>query len=102
MEEDRLDMMDRLCRFKIGDTVAMIGRQMASSNSKDRNRWSSENEMRFRVVARRIDECYGGIQVHYTIRGITKLGNFGDLLNVLEIEVERMEPFNPRLENDSI
>ena len=65
---DRSKIMDEICLFKVGDVVTAVA-QVALSDKKDR-----VVPQYMVVLERDANECYGGVQVHYTVRITVKEG----------------------------
>jgi len=83
-------MSDMGFKFEIGDVVklAVSANQSASWMGKTIHR-----ELRGLIVERRLEECPGGIQRHYTIRFVRSDGEFSDNTRHNEIELVASEPF---------
>jgi hypothetical protein len=88
--------LDKACRFKSGDIVAMAAhvevRRLMRGGKKRRHIPALQP---LQIIERGITQCYGGIQAFYICRAhiMETFGNmaFGtELLRVMEIEVTEM------------
>lgn len=90
------EMMDQLCKFKIGDLVSHRAAFKFKPEAEDGDIWEEETE-RFFVGGRFVEQCYGGIQAHYHVRPVSRRGAIAtQFIRVTEVEIEAAEPFKPR------
>jgi hypothetical protein len=102
IEEEKLKLMDSLCRFGIGQTlytkvsVEIIERAIAG---KKKRRLAEPQPLQ--VIERWVSQCYGGVQVNYVVRPhIVDRWNdavgFGtELQKMVEIELTDVLPVWP-------
>lgn len=80
--EEQKQQLDALFKFKIGDVL-----QMAHTPYRARS-------SRLHVVERLLQQCPGGVQLHYRCRAFVGDGNCGrELTQLVETELQLSEPF---------
>ncbi len=91
-------VLDHLFDLKIGSFVRMIGWKKPEPvkeddahklilSGRDSRYWD-----KMQVIERTLQECPGGVQIHYTCRPITERGAFSkDLYRFNTIEIEEVE-----------
>lgn len=102
------DLLDSLLKFKIGDIVQPaalgdyvaepcgIGREQKGDAEPTYN-LSFHDTIRYQVVERWIQQCYGGIQKHYHLRLVNRDGIVDrQLISLTEDELTLSRPFEHR------
>lgn len=63
-------------KFKIGDEVMfMVAKREADAINAERTKYTMAIPQRLIVVMRELDECYGGVQRKYRMRGAAAVGS---------------------------
>lgn len=85
-------MLDKICKFKVGDTVKHKLMLDVSVQEKPYVSISDSRIAKFYIIERLIQECYGGIQIQYKTRPITAIFAFGEREFVVftEPEIEKV------------
>lgn len=83
------ELLDQVCRFKIGQIVKAVG----TPTEQDDLPFSSDAQARFVVLEQKAQRCIGGVQIHYLIRAVQTNGHIGRPVEVNEVMLEPSEPF---------
>jgi hypothetical protein len=95
VEQER-EVLDQMFKFKVGDVVRHIA-QGPELKGKGHETWryTRSDDVRYFILERFVQQCYGGIQKHYKVRLVKQAMAFPDKENVLllENEIQISEPF---------
>jgi hypothetical protein len=97
-EAQEKEVLDQMFKFKVGDIVRHIGMGKEpdpSVRGAELWRYSRQDEVRYFILERFVQQCYGGIQKHYKVRMVKQAMAFPDKENtlLLENELQLSEPF---------
>jgi len=83
--------LDPFFKFKLGDML--IFKPWKCNLKSSKHEWSYERErtQKYYVIGRIVEECPGGVQLHYTCRAYNANGTADKLFNVNEFEVDLYE-----------
>lgn len=90
--------LDRYFKFKIGQIVRhkIAGRSEDQPADVKRNYiWApADKKVKFMILTRTLEECVGGLQMHYQCRGVSPDGNLiTGSVNIDELELIATGPF---------
>lgn len=79
---------DDLFKFKIGELLCHVGNKMAAKPAPGKYDYPRRELARFIVLERLMQQCPGGVQLHYAVRFVTEEGHVcGENFRLNEIEV---------------